>query len=155
MCVLLVAFGSQAQEMPKKQAPVWASNPDISAFGAIETAHLTAAQNALRVSPVYRCSGVAERCVWMDLLHDSFGHLAGYSSSYYTYVWDKVIAEDFFQQFDHENLLSGPTPMRYRHVVLEPGGSASAKDLVKNFLGHPQRMDAYEEWASQEFKEHP
>jgi len=26
----------------------------------------------------------------------SFGHLGGYSSAYYTYLWDKVIAEDFF-----------------------------------------------------------
>ena len=33
----------------------------------------------------------------------SFGHLGGYSSAYYTYLWDKVIAEDFFVQFDHTN----------------------------------------------------
>ena len=33
-------------------------------------------------------------------LYASFGHLAGYSSAYYTYLWDKVIAEDFFEQFD-------------------------------------------------------
>jgi hypothetical protein len=40
----------------------------------------------------------------------------GYSSAYYTYLWDKVIAEDFFSQFGHNNLLAG-TPMRYRHGV--------------------------------------
>ena len=28
----------------------------------------------------------------------SFTHLTGYSSAYYTYLWDKVIAEDFFSQ---------------------------------------------------------
>jgi thimet oligopeptidase len=81
----------------------------------------------------------------------SFDHLAGYSSAYYTYVWDKVIAEDFFQQFDQNNLLAGPTPMRYRSVVLEPGGSMSANDLVKGFLGRPQNMDAFKKWASEEF----
>jgi thimet oligopeptidase len=85
----------------------------------------------------------------------SFDHLSGYSSAYYTYVWDKVIAEDFFQQFDQNNLLAGPTPMRYRSVVLEPGGSMSANDLVKNFLGRPQNMDAFKKWASQEFNETP
>jgi thimet oligopeptidase len=85
----------------------------------------------------------------------SFPHLAGYSSGYYTYVWDKVIAEDFFQQFDQNNLLAGPTPMRYRRVVLEPGGSMSANDLVKNFLGRPQNMDAYKKWASEEFTSTP
>ena len=56
-------------------------------------------------------------------LYASFGHLAGYSSAYYTYLWDKVIAEDFFQQFDTTNLLGGDAPMRYRRAVLEPGGA--------------------------------
>ncbi len=81
----------------------------------------------------------------------SFGHLGGYSSAYYTYLWDKVIAEDFFLQFDHKNLLAGDAPMKYRRVVLEPGGSMSANDLVKNFLGRPQNMTALQHWMSEEF----
>jgi thimet oligopeptidase len=81
----------------------------------------------------------------------SFTHLSGYSSAYYTYLWDKVIAEDFFRQFDQDNLLAGDTPMRYRHVVLEPGGTMSANDLVKNFLGRPQNMTAFRGWMSEEF----
>jgi thimet oligopeptidase len=81
----------------------------------------------------------------------SFGHLGGYSSAYYTYLWDKVIAEDFFLQFDHHDLLAGDAPMRYRRVVLEPGGSMSANDLVKNFLGRPQNMTALQHWMAEEF----
>jgi thimet oligopeptidase len=81
----------------------------------------------------------------------SFGHLGGYSSAYYTYLWDKVIAEDFFLQFDHQNLLAGDAPMKYRRVVLEPGGSMSANDLVKNFLGRPQNMTALQHWLAEEF----
>ena len=81
----------------------------------------------------------------------SFGHLGGYSSAYYTYLWDKVIAEDFFTQFDHNNLLAGDAPMKYRRVVLEPGGSMSANDLVKNFLGRPQNMTALQKWMAEEF----
>jgi thimet oligopeptidase len=84
-------------------------------------------------------------------MYASFGHLAGYSSAYYTYMWDKVIAEDFFMQFDHANLLAGDAPMKYRHVVLEPGGSMSANDLVKNFLGRPQNMTAFQTWMGEEF----
>ncbi len=83
----------------------------------------------------------------------SFGHLGGYSSAYYTYLWDKVIAEDFFLQFDHKNLLAGDAPMKYRRVVLEPGGSMSANDLVKNFLGRPQNMTALQHWMAEEFDE--
>jgi len=82
----------------------------------------------------------------------SFGHLGGYSSAYYTYLWDKEIAEDFFVQFDHRNLLAGATPMRYRYQVLEPGGSVSANVLVKNFLGRKQDLDAFERWMSEEFE---
>ena len=82
----------------------------------------------------------------------SFNHLAGYSSAYYTYMWDKVIAEDFFQQFDQKNLLIGDTPMRYRRTVLEPGGSVSANDLVKNFLGRPQNTAAFQHWMGEEFE---
>jgi thimet oligopeptidase len=85
----------------------------------------------------------------------SFGHLAGYSSAYYTYLWDKVIAEDFFSQFDHSNLLGGEAPMRYRRSVLEPGGSVSANDLVKNFLGREQNMTAFQKWMSEEFESAP
>ena len=81
----------------------------------------------------------------------SFGHLGGYSSAYYTYLWDKVIAEDFFLQFDRHNLLAGDAPMRYRRVVLEPGGSMSANDLVNNFLGRPANMTALQHWMAEEF----
>jgi thimet oligopeptidase len=85
----------------------------------------------------------------------SFDHLAGYSSAYYTYMWDKVIAEDFFQQFDQKNLLAGDTPMRYRRTVLELGGSMSANDLVKNFLGRPQKTGPFQKWMGEEFESAP
>jgi thimet oligopeptidase len=55
--------------------------------------------------------------------YTSFTHLLGYTSNYYTYVLDKVIALDFFSQFDKSNLLEGEAAMRYRRTVLEPGGS--------------------------------
>ena len=90
-------------------------------------------------------------------IYASFGHLdvPMYSSAYYTYMWDKVIAEDFFQQFDQHNLLAGDAPMRYRRLVLEPGGSMSANDLVKNFLGRPQNMTAFQKWMGEEFESAP
>jgi len=85
-------------------------------------------------------------------MYAAFGHLAGYSSAYYTYLWDKVIAEDFFAQFDPHNPLAGDSPMRYRRLVLEPGGSVSANDLVKDFLGREQNTVAFKRWMGQEFQ---
>jgi thimet oligopeptidase len=81
----------------------------------------------------------------------AFTHLTGYASNYYTYVLDKVIAIDFFAQFDEKNLLDGPTAMRYRRAVLEPGASKPAAELVKDFLGRPQSIDAVKTWMNAEF----
>jgi thimet oligopeptidase len=66
-------------------------------------------------------------------------------------MWDKVIAEDFFAQFDQRDPRLGDTPMRYRRAVLEPGGSVPAGELVRNFLGRPQDMRAFEKWIGEEF----
>lgn len=86
-------------------------------------------------------------------MYASFGHLMGYTSNYYTYVLDKVIALDFFNQFDKSNLLSGDAAMRYRKAVLEPGGSVAGTELVKRFLGRPQNLDAMRRWMDEEFRE--
>jgi thimet oligopeptidase len=87
-----------------------------------------------------------------DRMYASFTHLTGYSSNYYTYVLDKVIAVDFFSKFDKANLLAGPTAMRYRRSVLEPGAAKPAAELVKDFLGREQNLDALKVWINEEFK---
>jgi thimet oligopeptidase len=85
---------------------------------------------------------------WIDgnRLYSSFTHLVGYSSNYYTYLFDKVIAIDFFNQFERDALLEGPAAMRYRAAVLDRGGSQPGTELVKNFLGREQSPEAFEEW---------
>jgi len=85
----------------------------------------------------------------------SFTHLTGYSSAYYTYLWDKVIAEDFFSQFDRNDLLAPEVALRYRSKVLALTGSMPANDLVKSFLGRPQALDAFKGWMNQEFQDVP
>jgi Zn-dependent oligopeptidase len=90
---------------------------------------------------------------WVDgnRLYSSFTHLVGYSSNYYTYLFDKVIALDFFQQFDANNLVEGPTALRYRKEVLEPGGSQPGETLVLNFLHRGQSLRGFEAWLTEEF----
>ncbi len=55
---------------------------------------------------------------WIDGNHmyASFTHLVGYSSNYYTYLYDKVIALDFFNQFNRANLLEDPIALKYRQT---------------------------------------
>ncbi|WP_340538914.1 M3 family metallopeptidase [Nocardioides sp. GXZ039] len=78
----------------------------------------------------------------------AFGHLGGYSSAYYTYMWSLVIAKDLFSAFDSADLFAPEVARRYRDKVLAPGGSADAADLVADFLGRPYTFDAYAEWLA-------
>ncbi|MGA3131208.1 MAG: M3 family metallopeptidase [Terracidiphilus sp.] len=92
---------------------------------------------------------------WLEdsKMYASFGHLIGYSSNYYTYMFDKVIALDFFAQFDPENLLGGNAGERYRKTVLEQGGSKRGKELVRDFLGRDEEFAAFAKWLNEEFEE--
>jgi len=91
---------------------------------------------------------------WQDgnRMYASFGHLTGYSSNYYTYAFDKVIALDFFGQFDTENLLDGDAGVRYRKAVLEQGGSKPGRTMVRDFLGRDEEFEAFTRWLNEEFE---
>jgi thimet oligopeptidase len=92
---------------------------------------------------------------WIDgnRMYASFTHLTGYSSNYYTYLYDKVIALDFFNQFNRSNLLEDPIAAKYRKTVLEPGGSLPGKEIVQQFLGRGQSIEAFTRWIGEEFEE--
>ncbi len=79
----------------------------------------------------------------------SFGHLEGYSSAYYTYMWSLVIAKDLFSAFDRRDLFEPTVAARYRDRVLARGGSRDAAVLVSDFLGRPYTFDAYAAWLAE------
>jgi len=85
-------------------------------------------------------------------MYASFGHLTGYSSNYYTYALDKVIALDFFTQFDPADLLGCAAGERYRRTVLEQGGSKPGRQMVLDFLGREEDFNAYARWLNVEFE---
>ncbi len=78
----------------------------------------------------------------------SFGHLGGYSSAYYTYMWSLVIAKDLFSAFEPADLFATEVAGRYRDRVLAPGGARDAADLVADFLGRPYTFDSYAAWLA-------
>ncbi len=92
---------------------------------------------------------------WMEgnRMYASFGHLTGYSSNYYTYAFDKVIALDFFAQFDPHNLLGCEAGSRYRKLVLEQGGSKPGRQMVRDFLGRDEEFQPFSQWLNEEFSE--
>lgn len=78
--------------------------------------------------------------------HTSFGHLEGYGSGYYTYMWSLVIAKDLFSAFDPADMFDTEVSHRYRDKVLAAGGSKDAADLVADFLGRPYDFAAFKAW---------
>src|SRR5699024_4713252 len=61
-------------------------------------------------------------------MHCAFGHLDGYGSGYYTYMWSLVIAKDLFSAFDRADLFDPEVARAYRDKVLAPGGRRDAAD---------------------------
>ena len=86
-------------------------------------------------------------------MYASFGHLTGYSSNYYTYAFDKVIALDFFAQFDPEDLLGCTAAAKYRKTVIEQGGSRPGRQMVRDFLGRDEEFSAFTKWLNEEFED--
>jgi len=73
----------------------------------------------------------------------SFGHLNGYSSLYYTYMWSLVIAADMHSEFLKKGLRNSDLANHYRETVLAPGGKKDAAQLVEDFLGRPYSFEAF------------
>ncbi len=93
-------------------------------------------------------------------MYAAFTHLVGYTSNYYTYLFDKVIALEFFRRVHTPDRVinSSPAPVaqRYRRVVLEPGGSKpAARTIVRDFLGRETSMSALRSWIAREFAANP
>jgi len=76
----------------------------------------------------------------------AFGHLAGYTSAYYTYMWSLVIAKDLFAAFDPADLFAADVAGRYRDRILAQGGREDAAQLVSDFLGRGFAFDAFAAW---------
>ena len=77
-----------------------------------------------------------------------FGHLDGYSSGYYTYMWSLVIAKDLFSAFDRHDMFDPATALRYRDRILAQGGRKDAADLVEDFLGRPFGFESFADWLA-------
>ncbi len=82
---------------------------------------------------------------WVEGTHfaGTFGHLTGYGSKYYGYLWSLVYAADMYSVFENTSPLNPDTGKRYRNCVLSKGGSDDAIHLVSNFLGREPNNKAF------------
>jgi metallopeptidase MepB len=76
----------------------------------------------------------------------TFGHLiGGYDAGYYGYLSSQVYSTDMFYSVFKKDPMSKKEGRRYRHMVLEKGGSQEEMKTLEDFLGRPPSTKAFYE----------
>ncbi|MES2413610.1 MAG: M3 family metallopeptidase [Pseudomonadota bacterium] len=87
---------------------------------------------------------------------NTFGHIfsGGYAAGYYSYKWAEVLSADAYAAFEETAVTVGSgqhaststvtveTGRKYRHAILEAGGSRPAMESFKAFRGREPTIDA-------------
>ncbi|KAI1133216.1 Metalloprotease [Nemania abortiva] len=74
----------------------------------------------------------------------TFSHLiGGYDAGYYGYLSSEVYSADMFHTSFKKDPMNGKEGRRYRHTVLERGGSQDEMETLKQFLGRAPSSEAF------------
>jgi len=74
----------------------------------------------------------------------TFGHLmGGYDAGYYGYLSSQVYSADMFHTVFEKDPMDGKQGRRYRHEVLEKGGSQDEMLTLEKFLGRKPNGEAF------------
>jgi peptidyl-dipeptidase Dcp len=72
-----------------------------------------------------------------------FAHIwaGGYAAGYYSYTWDKVLADDAFSWFQEHGGLTRANGQRFRELILAPGTWADHAQLFHEFRGRDPSIE--------------
>lgn len=74
----------------------------------------------------------------------TFGHLmGGYDAGYYGYLASQVYSADMFASVFKKDPMNATEGRRYRHTVLEYGGSREEMESLKEFLGREPSSESF------------
>lgn len=74
-----------------------------------------------------------------------WGHLTGYDAGYYGYAWADAIAADMATVFEHSpgGWMNREMGMRLRNEIYAAGGSRSAEESIRAFLGRERSIEPF------------
>ena len=101
------------------------------------------------IDPVALLNGVREEVSLIrqpeyNRMPHSFAHVfaGGYAAGYYSYKWAEVLAADAFAAFEEAGIFDRATAERFRHEILEIGGSGDFMQAYIAFRGRKPKIDA-------------
>ncbi|KAJ3477084.1 hypothetical protein NLG97_g8933 [Lecanicillium saksenae] len=80
---------------------------------------------------------------WSQGFNNVGHYIGGYDAGYYGYMYSEVFSADMYYTAFKANPLNGEQGRRYRHTVLEKGGTRPEMELLKEFLGREPTPDAF------------
>jgi metallopeptidase MepB len=69
--------------------------------------------------------------------------MSGYQATYYGYLYSEVISVDMFHTLFRKNSINKEQGRRYRHLLLEYGGSRDEMEGLKELLGREPSSEAF------------
>ena len=81
---------------------------------------------------------------YYNRLPHGFAHIfaGGYAAGYYSYKWAEVLAADAFAAFEEAGIFDSDVADRFRHEILEIGGSRDFMQAYIAFRGRKPTIDA-------------
>ncbi|KAK5055997.1 hypothetical protein LTR84_012548 [Exophiala bonariae] len=114
---------------------------------SLEQLNISETYNALRkdISKIDGPEALGEGNGWGNG-QATFGHLmGGYDAGYYGYLSSQVYSTDMFYSVFKKDPMNRTEGRRYRHTVLEKGGSQDEMKTLIDFLGREPKTDAFYE----------
>ena len=125
----------------------WACMRQVS-FGLIDMAYYTLATpfdadirafERAASEPARVMRAADDACMTVQFSHIMAG---GYAAGYYSYKWAEVLDADAFSLFKERGIFDKATASRFRHTILEKGGTVPPMALFEAFRGRGPRIDA-------------